>query len=184
MKELLLLLISLFIPFREDSYLKDHIINIENPPIYIYWISEDVVLLSYVNYAEIYNLRYRNRNKLEECSNCIYGYDKEIVKCFYEHRMIKSIDEFSTSITLLDSNENTLFKENLFPTVIPYICMKEYIYLRSAYTFLENKSYILNTQNRILSDYTEVPDEIIAKNDKWLLKINVEKLLYVYKSGN
>ena len=43
-----------------------------------------------------------------------------------------------------------LYSKDLFPTVIPIICLKDYVILESAYSFLEQKRYIL--KNDVLKE--------------------------------
>lgn len=142
---LLLILLALF-PKDQPTFTQEYVIPTEQIPLNIYWISQDNILLSYINGAEIFNLENRKRNILEECKECIYGYDKELLRCEYEHRDIQSMDEFSTTISLYDSMNTLIFKKDIFPTVIPTVCKREYILLKNAYSFLEKKIYYLDIQ--------------------------------------
>ena len=144
---LLTTLLSLFVQIEYDF-----VIYSDTIPLNIYWISEDNILLSYINRAEIFNLENRDRNSLNNCTNCIYGYEGEILRCEYIHREIQSSKEFSTTISVYDSKDKLIFQKDLFPTLIPTICKKEYIILKNAYPFLEEKTYILDTKTQNLSE--------------------------------
>ena len=184
------LLLLFFTIFQTEKIPKfEYILPTSEVPLNIYWISHDNVLLSYTTHSEIYNLENRTKNILEVCYNCIYGYERELLRCEYEHRSIKSMDEFSTSISLYDSKENLLFKKDIFPTVIPIVCKKNFIILQNAYSFLEGRTYKLNIENgellevqnskgkRIdgLPEYTN-----ISVGQKRLILLTEENLLRVY----
>lgn len=128
---------------QEENTLYDYTEYLDSQPLHTYEISDNNVLLSYDGSAWIYNTDTRVRNILEECGNCVYGYDKEIVRCEYEHRQIESIEEYSTSISVYDSSSNLLSTYDIFPTVTPFVCTKSYVLLKSAYPFLEQNIYIL-----------------------------------------
>ena len=159
MLENILLLLITISQVRKDPVF-EYVLHTEDIPLNIYWISDENVLLSYLNGAEIFNLENRSRNRLEHCENCIYGYDMEILRCEYEHRSINSLEEFSTTIYLYDSRDTLLFKKDLFPTVIPIVCKKGYIILQNAYSFLERKTYKLNIENG------EIQEELNSKQKK------------------
>lgn len=187
LKNILFILLSLFLTEKNLEF--EYMIQTESIPLNIYWISQENILLSYLNEAEIFNLENRVRNKLNDCESCIYGYDKEILRCEYIHREIKSMQEFSTTVSMFDSKENLIFKKDIFPTVIPVICTKRYIVLKNAYSFLEQKTYLLNTSNALLEEYiykekkfknsnlpkhkniTVGEDKVILLTNNYLLKV-------------
>jgi hypothetical protein len=192
LQKLLILLLTLF-PKEESTFTKEYIIPTEQIPLNIYWISEDNILLSYLNKGEIFNLENRKRNILEECKNCIYGYGRELLKCEYEHRDIQSMDEFSTTISLYDSTNTLIFKKDIFPTVIPTVCKKEYIVLKNAYSFLEKKTYYLDIKKDNLEEVNNLKREIsipnlpkyknIAIGEERVILLTEENFLAVYKRG-
>lgn len=111
-------------------------IDIPIVPEYIYWIDESNVLLSYLGGGVIYNIESRKRNTLQECNDCTYGFDYEFTTCKFVHREINSVNEFSTTVYL---NEKSM---DVFPTVVPTVCKSDFVILKSAYSFLEQKTYI------------------------------------------
>lgn len=135
-----LFILTLF--FRDEESF-DYSKYLDEKPLHTYRISDKNILLSYSDGADIYNIETRQRNTLEKCTNCVYGYDGEIVRCEYEHRQIESIEEYSTSISVYDSSNDLLSTYDIFPTVTPFVCTKRYVLLKSAYPFLEQNTYIL-----------------------------------------
>lgn len=185
------LLLLFFTIFQKENIPKfEYILPTSKIPLNIYWISHDNVLLSYTSHSEIYNLENRTKNMIEDCKNCIYGYEGELLRCEYVHRGIKSMDELSTTISLYDSKDTLLFKRDLFPTVIPIVCKKKYIVLQNAYSFLERKTYQLNIENGELLEIQSskgkkidgLPEYTnISVGEKRLILLTEENLLRVYK---
>ena len=141
LKEFLIYLLLLLFP-KEEVYTKEYPIYIPQIPHHIYWIDDINILLSSYGYTEIYNIYTRKSNTIDTCDTCIYGYDKGFVYCKYEHRGIQSMKEFSTTLYIYSMRGELLYSKDLFPTVIPIICLKDYVILESAYSFLEQKRYI------------------------------------------
>lgn len=187
---LLLILLSLFLK-DQPTFTKEYVIPTEQIPLNIYWISRDNILLSYINGAEIFNLESRRQNTLEECKNCIYGYDKELLRCEYEHREIQSMNEFSTTVYVYDSKNTLIFQKDLFPTVIPIICKKEYIIFKNAYSFLEKKTYYLDIQKNTFEEVSHLKKEKnipnlpnyrnISIGEERVILLTEDNLLTVYK---
>jgi len=191
LKTLTLFFLSIFSGEEGIPYTKEYILPTEQIPLNIYWISQDNILLSYLNTAEIFNLEGRVRNKLDVCSNCIYGYDREFLRCEYIHREISSMEEFSTTVSMYNSRNELLFTKDIFPTVIPHICKREYILLKSAYSFLEQKTYLIDTRTEEFSIHERKKQRLdikalpkykeISIGKEWLVLLNEENLLYVYR---
>jgi len=191
LKTLIIFFLSLLSPDENITYSKEYILKTEQIPLNIYWISENNILLSYLNTAEIFNLESRERNVLQDCKNCIYGYDREFLRCEYVHREIYSMDEFSTTISMYNSKNELLFTKDIFPTVIPVICKREYILLKSAYSFLEQKTYLIDTNTGESSIHESKKQRLninglpqykdISVGSKWLVLLSEENLLYVYR---
>ncbi|MFA5622814.1 MAG: hypothetical protein WC981_01110 [Candidatus Dojkabacteria bacterium] len=189
LKNILFLLLSLLLTKENLEF--EYVIQTESTPLNIYWISQDNILLSYLNEAEIFNLENRVRNKLDDCESCIYGYDKEILRCEYTHREIKSMQEFSTTVSIFDSKENLIFKKDIFPTVIPITCTKDYILLKNAYSFLEQKTYYLDIQKSELKEFERErkdlainslpPYKNISIGKERVILLTEENLLTVYR---
>jgi len=168
----------------------EYVLPTNDIPLNIYWISQDNVLLSYFTHSEIYSLENRERNILEECKNCIYGYDREILKCKYEHSTIQSTKEFSTSIYLYNSKNELVFSKDLFPTVIPIVCKKKYIILKNAYPFLEKKTFVLDIEGGKEREISKGKDfyirglpefQNISIGEERIILLTRENLLKVYK---
>lgn len=176
-KELFLFLLSFL--NTEKSFAFEYVLPVESSPLNIYWISENNILISYRNKAEIVNLENRARNTLEECTNCIYGYDGEIVRCEYVHREIESSEEFSTTIYVYNSKEEIVFQKDLFPTVLPTLCKKDFLLLKSAYSFLEQKSYYLDTTDGLLSEYN-IQEKNRSVGERYLILIGEGNFLKIY----
>lgn len=178
MLEKLILLLTILLPRNEPTYTQEYFTQLQQTPLNIYWISDDNILLSYINSAEIFNLENRQRNVLEECTNCVYGYDKEIIRCEYIHRDIQSTDEYSTTINIYDSRTNQIYTKDIFPTVIPTICTRNYLILKNAYSFLEDKTYLLNLHTDELKEI-EKEQRITVWRER-MIKLE-ERYLSVYK---
>ncbi len=160
-KEILFYILSLIFSKQEDTYINEYMIDTKYVPQYIYWIDDINVLLSSYGYTEIFNIYNRKSNTIDTCSNCIYGYDRGFVYCKYENRNISSMREFSTTIEQYDIKNNLIFSKDIFPTVIPFVCTKDYILFKTGDPVLEQNMYILD----IKKDIFEIYDEEIWKGE-------------------
>ncbi len=145
-KEIFFYIISLLLPQRDTKYLKGHMIDTKYVPRYIYWIDQGNVLLSSFGYTEIYNIDTRKSNTVETCDSCMYGYDFGLYSCKYVHRDISNTDEFSTTIYQYNTDGVLIFQKDIFETVIPLVCKKEYILLETGDPMLIQNRYILKTE--------------------------------------
>ncbi len=152
-KQILFYILSLILPHRDDPYIKEYMIDTEFVPAYVYWIDDINVLLSTYGYTQIFNTYNRKNNIIDTCDSCIYGYDRGFVYCKYEHRNIKSMKEFSTTIKQYDMDSNLIFSKDLFPTVIPLICKRENIILKTGDPVLEQNTYILDITKDTFEKY-------------------------------
>lgn len=167
LKKILIYILTLLIPKKEITYSPSYIINIPNIPLQIYWIDSDNILLSSFGYTEIFNTHTRESNTIKTCRECIYGYDRGFFYCKYEHRDIQNPEQFSTTIYQYDSRDNLIFSKELFPTVVPVLCKRKYITLKTAYYFLEQRGYLLNVEE---DRYEEIPIKKREKGDTTLSK--------------
>ena len=175
-------IISLLFPTKESVYIKDHIIDISFIPVNIYWIDDSNILLCSYSQTFIYNTITRGKNEIETCEKCIYGFDQGLVYCKYEHRVISSTKEFSTTIYVYDSRAKLLYERNLFPTVLPYKCTKRYISLRPAYSFLERKEYVLDISKDSFKEVSieskqKIFNGITKKSTVISEKVDLERLI-------
>jgi hypothetical protein len=182
LKDILLLILSLIFPPKEDIYVKDHMILTNQIPSYIYWIDDSNVLLSSYGYTQIYNTYNRNSNVIDTCKKCIYGYDYGLFYCSYEHRDIDSRDEFSSTIYQYNSEGNLIFKKDIFETVIPLVCKRDYIILETGDPQLEQNTYVLNikenTYERYVKDFKEEKIKGIDIEYGLIFKsMNLEKII-------
>ena len=152
LKDILLYILLLIFP-KEEIYTKQYVINTSHIPKYIYWVDDINVLLSSYGYTQIYNTLTRGMSDIDTCSECIYGYDLGFVYCKYEHRNIQSMKEFSSSVYLYDIKGNLLFSKDVFPTVVPLVCTRDYILLNTAYSFLEQKRYLIDIKGDVFREY-------------------------------
>lgn len=136
------------------TYVKEYMLQTEYIPQYIYWIDGENILLSSYGYTEIYNIQSRKKNTIPTCDTCIYGYDRGFVKCEYMHRSIESMEEYSTTISIYDSQDTLIGSEDIFPTVVPIYCTKDIVLLKSAYSFLEQKTYIYDVGKDSIGEYS------------------------------
>jgi len=155
LRDILLYILLLIFP-KEDIYTKQYAINTLHIPKYIYWVDDINVLLCSYGYTQIYNTRTRHMSEIDTCEKCIYGYDRGFVYCKYEHRLIESMREFSTSIFVYDIDGNLLYSKDLFPTVVPLVCTRDYIVLTPAYSFLEQKTYLIDIKRDMFREYEYV----------------------------
>ena len=146
LKNILLLILSLIFPQKEVVYVKDHMILTNHTPSYIYWIDDSNVLLSSYGDTQIYNTDNRKSNVIDTCKNCIYGYDFGLFYCSFKHRDIDSMDEFSSTIYQYNAKGELIFKKDIFETVVPLVCKKDYIVLETGDPVLEQNTYLLNTK--------------------------------------
>ncbi len=164
-KEILFYILSLIFSKQEDIYIKEYMIDTKYVPQYIYWIDDINVLLSSYGYTEIFNTYNRKSNAIDTCKNCIYGYDKGFVYCKYENRDISSMKEFSTTIEVYDIKNNLIFSKDIFPTVAPIVCKRDYIVLKTNDPNLEENTYVFD----IKKDIFEIYEERI-ENKEWYSK--------------
>ena len=160
LKELLTYILLLLFP-KEEVYTKEFEIYTSQIPQHIYWIDDINILLSSYGYTEIYNIYTRKSNTIDTCDTCIYGYDRGFIYCKYEHREIQSMEEFSTTVYIYNIDGELLYSKDLFPTVIPIVCLKDYVVLESAYSFLEQKRYLL--KNDVLKEVSYIKKKEIFK---------------------
>jgi hypothetical protein len=101
------------------------------------------------------------------------------------------MDEFSTTISLYDSKNTLIFKKDIFPTVIPTVCKREYILLKNAYSFLEKKTYYLDIQKDTFEEIGNLRKEKnihnlpnyknISVGKERVILLTEENLLTVYR---
>ncbi|HRX44114.1 MAG TPA: hypothetical protein P5059_02600 [Candidatus Dojkabacteria bacterium] len=170
LKDILLLILSLIFPQKEVVYVKDHMILTNHTPSYIYWIDDSNVLLSSYGYTLIYNTNNRKSNVIDTCEKCIYGYDFGLFYCSFKHRDIDSMEEFSSTIYQYNAKGELIFKKDIFETVVPLVCKKDYIVLETGDPVLEQNTYLLNTKEnsyeRYVKDFKE--EEIKGIDSKYL----------------
>lgn len=155
LKDILLLILSLIFPPKEDMYIKDHMILTNQIPSYIYWIDDSNVLLSSYGYTQIYNTENRKSNVIDTCEKCIYGFDYGLFYCSYEHREINSRDGFSSTIYQYNSKGKLIFSKDIFETVIPLVCKRDYIVLETGDPELEQNTYLLNIKENTYDRYVK-----------------------------
>lgn len=171
-KEILFYILSLIFSKQEDTYIKQYIIDTKYAPQYIYWVDDINVLLSSYGYTQIYNTYNRKSNSIDTCSNCIYGYDRGFVYCKYENRNISSMQEFSTTIKQYDIENNLIFSKDIFPTVIPFVCKRDYILFKTGDPVLEQNMYIFDIEKDIFEIYEER-----IENKQWYSKEMSKKIV-------
>ncbi len=154
-KEILFYILSLIFSKQEDTFIKEYMIDSKYVPQYIYWIDDINVLLSSYGDTEIFNTYSRKRNTIDTCENCIYGYDMGFVYCTYEHRDINSMNEFSTTIYQYGIDNNLILTKDFFPTVIPIVCKRDYIVLKTGDPVLEQNMYIYDVKKDVFKIYEE-----------------------------
>ena len=71
------------------------------------------------------------------------------------------MEEFSTTVYIYNIDGELLYSKDLFPTVIPIVCLKDSVVLESAYSFLEQKRYIL--KNDVLEEVPYIKKKEIFK---------------------
>lgn len=193
-RHFLIYLLYLISPKHENAYVRDHMIDTKYIPQYIYWIDGDNVLFSSYGYTTIYNTESRKSNIIPTCNSCIYGYKKGYVMCKYEHRQIHSMEEFSTTVYVYDANEILLYSKDIFPTVTPIYCSKDYVLTKSAYSFLEQKTYIYDIKKNVSKEVVlqknrevlnGIKEEYITvskgKDLERLILLDMDYNLWVYK---
>jgi len=171
-KEILFYILSLIFPKHEDTYIKEYMIDTKYLPQYIYWIDDINILLSSYGYTEIYNTYSRKSNIIDTCSDCIYGYDRGFLYCKYENRDIQSMREFSSTVQIFDDKNVLLFSKDIFPTVVPLVCKKDIVILKTADPILEQKIYILDIVANSLKE-----EEFPENNDYMTRSKNLEKMV-------
>lgn len=153
-KNLILNILLLLFPKDESEYKREYLINTKYVPQYVYWIDESNVLLSSYGYSEVFNIKTRRNNIYEVCDTCISGYDFGFIYCKYEHREIQSKNEFSTTLYMYDYKDILIYSMDIFTTVIPTMCTRDFVVLITGDPELEQKKSILNTKSGELSDIT------------------------------
>lgn len=153
-KNLILNILLLLFTKDESEYKREYLINTKYVPQYVYWIDESNVLLSSYGYSEVFNIKTRRNNIYEVCDTCISGYDFGFIYCKYEHREIQSKNEFSTTLYMYDYKDILIYSMDIFTTVIPTMCTRDFVVLITGDPELEQKKSILNTKSDEISDIT------------------------------
>ena len=158
-------------------------IDIKYVPVQIIWVDDINVLLSSYGYTEIFNTYNRKSNTINTCANCIYGYDFGFIYCKYVNRNISSMDEFSTTLDVYDIKDSLLFTKDIFPTVLPILCKKDYIVLGTNDPNLEQNTYILDTKSNTFEekDTQEEIKELYSKDMNRKIVLDEYFRLWVYK---
>lgn len=182
-KEILFYILSLIFSKQEGTYLKEYMIDTKYVPQYIYWIDDINVLLSSYGYTEIFNTYSRKSNSIDTCSNCIYGYDRGFVYCKYENRDIFNINEFSTTVYQYDIENNLIFSKDISPTVIPFVCTKEYILFKTGDPVLEQSMYVLDIKKDVFKIYEKEIEkrEWYSRDKNKKVVIDDYNILWLYK---
>ncbi len=181
-KEILFYFLSLLFPKDASVYVKEYMIDTKYVPQEIVWIDDINVLLSSYGYTQIFNTYNRKENTIDTCNNCIYGYDFGFIYCKYVNRNISSMDEFSTTIEQYDIKDNLIFSKDIFPTVAPISCKRDYLILKTNDPNLEENTYILDIKSNVLkeSEQKEIR-EWYSKNMDRKIVIDEYYRLWVYK---
>lgn len=184
-KEILLYILSLLFPKDEVVYIKEYMIDIKYVPVQIIWVDDINVLLSSYGYTEIFNTYNRKSNTINTCANCIYGYDFGFIYCKYVNRNISSMDEFSTTLDVYDIKDSLLFTKDIFPTVLPILCKKDYIVLKTNDPNLEQNTYILDIKSNTLenTDTRKEIKELYSKDMNRKIVLDEYFRLWVYKKS-
>jgi len=181
-KEILFYILSLIFPKQEDIYIKEYMLDTKYIPQEIVWIDDINVLLSSYGYTEIFNTYNRKRNTIDTCSNCIYGYDFGFIYCKYINRDISSMDEFSTTLEIYDIKNVLLFSKDIFPTVAPTVCKREYVILKTNDPNLEEKTYIFDIKSNTLREESNKREqkEWYSKDMSKKIVLEDDYMLWVY----
>ena len=96
--------------------------NISSPQ-QVFWMDlENIVLVKDMD-VFVFNTKSKNIEKVfERNKNEFVGFNSKhgLLVCSFEHFIIDSYDEFSTSLTFLDVDRNILSKVDVFETVRPF----------------------------------------------------------------
>lgn len=151
-------------------------------PQQIVWIDDINVLLSSYGYTEIFNTYNRKSNFIDTCDSCLYGYDFGFIYCKYTNRNISSINEFSTTIEVYEINGNLLFSKDIFPTIAPTLCKRDYLLLKTNDPNLEQNTYSLDIKMGILEKTDEQKEikEWYSKDMSRKITIGDDYRLWVY----
>jgi hypothetical protein len=181
-KEILFYILSLIFPKQEDVYIKEYMLDTKYIPQEIVWVDDINVLLSSYGYTEIFNTYNRKSNVIDTCDNCIYGYDFGFIYCKYTNRDISSMDEFSTTLEIYDIKNVLLFSKDIFPTVVPTVCKREYVILKTNDPNLEQNTYSLDIKMGILEKTDEQKEikEWYSKDMSKKIVLEDDYMLWVY----
>lgn len=192
LKNIFLFFIYPFFLNSHLSYTREYLLQTEDIPLNIYWISEDNILLSYpTNVADIYNLESGQKNRLDKCNKCVYGYDGEILRCEYINRNINTPQDPATTIYMYNSQNDLIFQQDLYHTLLPVVCKKEEILLRVNHPALQEKIFSLNTKSGELKNFQKQFKKVdidglpkyknISISKKRIILLTNEGYLTVYK---
>ena len=168
MLDILLTIITFYTSY-ERSFVLERSIDISS----IYEISQDLYLISTYDNTYIFNMIERRRNDFEYIPNTIYGFDKGYIKCEYINYIIEESNQYSTKINI---NGKEIY---LHPTVLPYRCENEKIYLHTSYLFLEQKEYVYENGRLEVID-SKKSKEYISKSKKYILRKDRYNNIWVY----
>lgn len=183
---LTVLLFNMFLS-SEPEYLKEYMIASSVNPLYVYWIDESNILVSDIESSFTFDLVSREKKDLESCESCITGYDEGVIYCEYVHRMIQSEEEFSTTIIVKDLEFKVLNTFELFPTVIPVVCKRDWVVAKSAYAFLEQRKYLIQSrgigevENRKSKDMKGLINYTVSNDKERMVGLDEYNILWMYR---
>jgi hypothetical protein len=173
--------------FLFSLFLRVHLIEIDSfklniePVSFPSWIAENKLIINEENKAYIYNVESREKEKeFKKESNQLLGYkDNKYIICEWEHRIINSLEEYSTHfIQKLDNGE--IIKDLEFKPTLEVVECKENIIFKTIYP-LEEKFYLFDQELFEIEEYTSRSTSSNLKywisiddfNNYWINKITL-----------
>ncbi len=151
-------ILSLLISNREVSYTLPNVSDVDQ----IIYINEYTYLIvDDENIFELNVLRDSFEKIGQRKADEFVGYDNGgLIYCKIEHFLIYSENDFSTKLTVFDSNRNVVKELRYFETIRPIYIDDKYIYAVTALDFLEQHRYFINIQDGILNEREDYPKRV------------------------
>lgn len=118
----------------------------------VYWVDSERVFVNEVDRSFVYDVV--NREIVEEYDrelNEILGYDDGLYRCFWENRERKTVDEYSTHLTVEKENGEVVYDIELKPTIEVVECSKRPI-LRTIFP-IEEKYFVYDRELYEVEEY-------------------------------
>lgn len=172
----LIILIQLF----SSVYGKENVINqisdIQNPEQVLNYNNDFFVIVEQENIFKYYfdtkvleSITTRERNELVGLDS-----NNELQFCRFEHRMINSYDEFSTTFKILNNQKEIVQTFDFFETIRPISLRGNILIAKTAVDFLEEHYYEINIETGLRKEIDPLIENKLSLN----IDMEIKKIFF------